>query len=215
MFSGIVEEIGKVKEISRARREISVLAGKVTGGISIGDSISVNGACLTVTACGRDFFTCGLLQETLLRTNVGRLGRGSPVNLERALEFGERIGGHFVTGHVDAVGKIVEAKRGSGGTTVAIEIPPHLTHLVSQLGSICVDGVSLTVFGIEGEKVKLSLTPFTLSGTIAGNYRPGSMVNIEVDILARYVERIRKGGERRITPELLAELGYMKKEGIS
>ncbi|MDI6809612.1 MAG: riboflavin synthase [Candidatus Eisenbacteria bacterium] len=213
MFSGIVEEIGKVKEISRGKREISVLAEKVTQGMLIGDSISVNGVCLTVTACERGLFACGLLEETRKRTNVGILKQSSPVNLERALEFGKRVGGHFVTGHVDGIGEILEVKRGSGGTAVAIGIPSDLVHLASQLGSICVDGVSLTIFGIEGNRVKLSLTPFTLSGTIAGSYLPGGTVNIEVDILARYVDRIVKAGEKGITLDFLRKSGYIKKEG--
>ncbi len=195
MFSGIVEEKGKVSRLERRGESVvlEVATRQVLEGTHVGDSIAVNGACLTVTKVAADHFAADLSPETLRRTNLGGLQPGSQVNLERGLALGARMGGHFVQGHVDEVGS-VRVLRPAGETVIAtFAAPPAVMRYVVPKGFIAVDGMSLTVVARSADGFTVSFIPYTLTRTIAGNYRVGSRVNLEVDILGKYVERFLLG----------------------
>ena len=181
MFTGIVQAVGR---IVRAQ-PLEVEAGALDlADVAVGDSISVQGVCLTVTAKTARGFTADVSAETL-RVTAG-LDRPGPVNLEKSLAVGDRLGGHLVTGHVDAVGEVVSRD----GSVFVFRLPPSLAKYVARKGSICVDGVSLTVNRAEGEVFEVNLIPHTLAATTLGRLAPGTRVNLEVDLIARYVERM-------------------------
>jgi riboflavin synthase len=192
MFTGIVEELGLVR---RADSRLCVEAGKVGDDSGPGSSIAVNGVCLTVvereTADGSTVLCFELSPETLDRTSLGRLAAGEHVNLERPVTLLSRLGGHLVQGHVDGVGVVSSFAVEEPGRTMAVDLPPGLARYVVEKGSIAVDGVSLTVTGVDdGGRFGVSLLPYTLEATTLGEARPGDRVNIEVDMLAKYVERL-------------------------
>ena len=209
MFTGIIEEIGRVA--GRAPNKLAVRARKVLEDLKVGDSISVNGACLTVISLGRDSFEVELMPETLRRTNLGLLRAGDPVNLERALQVGGRLGGHFVQGHVDGTGRIVEIRREEGAVLMRISAPPEIMRYVVEKGFIAIDGASITVVERRDDSFLVSLVTFTLENSTLGSKRVGDLVNLEVDILAKYVERLLEGREGRkgITLDFLAEHGFL------
>ncbi len=191
MFSGIVEEIGVVIQ-SRRRgpgATMTVQAHHVLQGTQVGDSLAINGVCLTVTALHKDRFTVDLAPETLRRTNLGQLRPGMPVNLERALAVGDRLGGHFVLGHVDATGTVRSLHPEGEALIIAFNAPPTVLRYVVPKGCIAVDGVSLTVVARDANGFTVSFIPYTLQHTIAQHYRPGTTVNLEADILGKYVEQ--------------------------
>jgi riboflavin synthase len=194
MFTGIVQIGGKLR--SRIRRgpnyEVDVQAAFER--LELGESIAVNGVCLTVTRCLPDGFTADISLETHERTTLGRVAIGAKVNLERALAVGERLGGHFVSGHVDGEGRIVEVVNVGDARRVRLRAPQELMHLIAVKGSLCVDGVSLTVNAVRGTEVELMLIPHTLAITTLADLRPGQELNLEVDLLARYVERCLQHG---------------------
>ncbi|MGQ9613186.1 MAG: riboflavin synthase [Chloroflexus sp.] len=193
MFTGIVEEMGTVAHIvsmQEQANQITITCRTVLEGTRIGDSIAVNGTCLTVTALTADSFTVGLSPETLRRTNLGRLHVGDPVNLERALAFGGRMGGHYVQGHVDGVGEIVAIVPEGDSERVTIRPPAALLPYIVEKGYIAVDGVSLTVAEMGRETFTVALVAYTQSAVIMGRQPVGALVNIEVDIIAKYVERL-------------------------
>ena len=201
MFTGLVEEIGTVDEIRRgASIRLAVRARKVLDGLKIGDSIAVSGPCLTVEEMAGDRFWASLLPETGSGTTLGDLRQGDRVNLERPLRLGDRLGGHLVSGHVDGIGTVRAA--GTAGETahsrhVRIEAPPELARYLANLASVSVDGVSLTVRAPAGREFSVSLVAATLSTTTLGELRPGDRVNLEVDMLAKHIERLlvtREGG---------------------
>lgn len=197
MFTGIVQTIGAVaavRDAARARR-ITVRAGSTVRGARVGESIAVNGVCLTITGLGRGTFQADVGPETLRRTTVGRLRPGDRVNLERPLTLSQPLGGHLVQGHVDAVGRVV-ARRGEGDAVwMEIAAPPPVMRYVVEKGSVAVDGVSLTVAGHRRGAFTVNLIPHTLAVTTLGFRQPGDEVNLEADILAKYVERlVRSGG---------------------
>lgn len=212
MFSGIVEEVGTVRHLERRgpSATLEVIAQRVLEETRVGDSIAVNGACLTVTALGAGTFTVDLAPETLRRTNLGDLRPGSPVNLERSLAMGGRIGGHFVQGHVDDVGRVVALTREGDAVMAHFAAPPQVMRYVVPKGFIAVDGVSLTVVQRLADGFTVSLIPHTLAHTIAGHYRVGDGVNLEADILGKYVEFLAgwqtEGGLSR---EFLARPGFV------
>jgi len=196
MFTGLVETVGSVSRLEALAegRRIEVEAPSLAGGVAIGDSLAVNGCCLTVVAVNQGRFAMEVVPETLHRTTIGELHQGDPVNLERALAVGERLGGHLVQGHVDAVG-IVHASAAEGqGRRVTFAIPKALLPFVAEKGSIAVDGVSLTVTAVKPQGFEAALIPHTLEHTVAKSYRRGRRVNIEVDIVARYVARLIEAG---------------------
>ena len=206
MFTGIVEEIGKV----RAARpgQLTVAAQKVLEDTKLGDSIAVNGVCLTVTEVSPDSFSVDVMPETLRRTSLGALRPGDGVNLERPLAVGGRFGGHFVQGHVDGVGRVLSVTPEKEALLLKFEATQEIMRYIVEKGFIAVDGVSLTVVECNSTSFTVSLVTFTLENTTLGGRRPGDMVNLEVDIIAKYVERLREGGTG-ITKEFLAEHGFL------
>ncbi|HYU67346.1 MAG TPA: riboflavin synthase [Jatrophihabitantaceae bacterium] len=195
MFTGIVEELGTVEGLDlldgdAARLRIS--GPLITQDAKHGDSIAVNGCCLTVVDVAGGAFTADVMRETLRRTSLGALGNGSPVNLERAVTAHARLGGHIVQGHVDGTGTIVTREPAEHWDVVTIEAPRELLRYVAEKGSIAVDGVSLTVAGVDDETstFTVSLIPTTLELTVLGRNQPGDTVNLEVDVIAKYVERL-------------------------
>jgi len=206
MFTGIVEEVGKV----RAARpgQLTVAAQKVLEDTKLGDSIAVNGVCLTVTEVSPDSFSVDVMPETLRRTSLGALRPGDGVNLERPLAVGGRFGGHFVQGHVDGVGRVLSVTPEKEALLLKFEATQEIMRYIVEKGFIAVDGVSLTVVECNSTSFTVSLVTFTLENTTLGGRRPGDMVNLEVDIIAKYVERLREGGTG-ITKEFLAEHGFL------
>lgn len=198
MFTGIVEEVGSVTAIERRPRSavLSVRGPLVTSDASPGDSISVNGVCLTVVDLTGDGFTVDVMAETLDRSSLGSLEPGSSVNLERAMPANGRFSGHVVQGHVDGTATILEIIPGEAWQVVRISLPAKLSCYVVEKGSICVDGVSLTVASLDDDDAgdqpsfTVSLIPTTLAATILGAARVGQTVNLEVDVIAKYVERM-------------------------
>lgn len=192
MFTGIVEDMGTVTGIKRRSKESSITfrAGRIgPGGVAKGDSISVNGACLTVTSAEGDTFTVDASRETLSRTSLGKLRVGSRVNLERSLRAGDRMGGHIVSGHVDGVGKVKSKKKRGGSVEFRFTAPARIMKYIVEKGSVAVDGVSLTVNSVEGGEFSVNIIPYTLAETTFGSLRAGSPVNIECDIIGKYVEK--------------------------
>jgi riboflavin synthase len=192
MFTGIVEELGTVAglvDLGEAAR-ITVRGPLVTGDAQPGDSIAVNGVCLTVVDVEDGAFTADVMQETLDRSALGRLAVGDPVNLERAATLATRLGGHLVQGHVDGVGEIRSRQPAAQWERVAIALPPGLARYVVEKGSVAVDGVSLTVASVTADEFAISLIPTTLKLTTLGSKGVGEPVNLEVDVVAKYVEKL-------------------------
>jgi riboflavin synthase len=193
MFTGIVEETGVVASVER-RGEILVVGvggGAVLSELPVGGSISVNGCCLTAVTVSTADFTCELTPETLVRTSFGdRLRPGLRVNLERPMRADGRFDGHIVQGHVDGVGRVTEVRPLGRAADVVVEPPPSLARYLAEKGSIAVDGVSLTVAALDASAFTVALIPYTLEHTSLGDVRPGGLVNLEVDLIAKYVERL-------------------------
>ena len=184
MFTGIVEELGKVG--SRDGSRLRINASVVLEGSNLGASIALNGCCLTVVATdGSTYWDADVSEETYSRTNLGSLQAGDVVNLERPMALGERLGGHIVLGHVDAVGHVV-----SSAPDLVIRIPRDLMHLIVEKGSVTVDGISLTAFDLTSDTFRVAVIPHTTSVTTLGVCKPGDAVNIEMDVLAKHVERL-------------------------
>ncbi len=201
MFTGIVEELGEVVALERAAEpaRLTVRGPEVTTDARQGDSIAINGVCLTVTSTSDGQFSADVMGETLDRSSLGALASGAPVNLERPMRPDGRLGGHIVQGHVDGTGVIVARRPEDGWEVVRISLPPELARYVIQKGSVAVDGVSLTVSALsapgapEEPWFEVSLIPETLRRTTLGRRQPGELVNLEVDMIAKYVERLLAG----------------------
>jgi riboflavin synthase len=196
MFTGIVQGVGKVRSIEPRGGDVRMwidTGGVPLGDVAIGGSIAVNGCCLTAVELEPAAFAADLSRETLSLTTAGQWSPGTPVNLEKALTAGQALGGHYVTGHVDGVGQVVSRHDDARSVRVEFEVPAELARYVARKGSITVDGVSLTVNGVAGSRFDVNLVPHTLGVTVLGEYRPGSGVNLEVDIIARYLERLVAG----------------------
>ncbi len=206
MFTGIVEEVGKVRTARPG--QLMVTAQKVLEDTKLGDSIAVNGVCLTVTEVSPDSFSVDVMPETLGRTNLGALRPGDGVNLERPLAVGGRFGGHFVQGHVDGVGRVVSVTPEKEALLLKFEALQEIMRYIVAKGFIAVDGVSLTVVECNSTSFTVSLVTFTLENTTLGGRRPGNMVNLEVDIIAKYVAPLREEATA-ITMEFLAEHGFL------
>jgi riboflavin synthase len=193
MFTGIVEELGRVDGLERlaAGARLSVACGAVLQDAQIGASIAINGACVTAVELTERGFRADLAPETLRRTNLGELQPGSVVNLERPLRANARLDGHFVLGHVDATGHMVSLDElGDGNWWLRIEVPIDLQRYIVEKGSLAVDGISLTVAELEGSRVGFTIIPHTYRNTTLQGYAPGAKVNIEVDILAKHLEKL-------------------------
>jgi riboflavin synthase len=192
MFTGIIEELGSltgIDDLGDAAR-LSVYGPQVVKDARHGDSIAVNGVCLTVVATDGDTFTADVMRETLDRSALGALAEGDPVNLERAATLSTRLGGHLVQGHVDGVGTVTGRSPAEHWDVVTITLPPGLSRYVVEKGSITVDGISLTVAAIDGDEFSVSLIPTTLELTTLGRKAVGAPVNLEVDVIAKYVEKL-------------------------
>ena len=215
MFTGIVEEIGTVNGIRRGRHSavLDIRAQTVLTDLKIGDSIAVNGVCLTVTAFDRTGFQADVMHETLNRSALRKLCSGSHVNLERAMPANGRFGGHIVAGHVDGVGTVAEVKRDDTAVWYTIEASPEILHYIVEKGSVAIDGISLTVARVASGSFSISAIPHTVRMTVLAERREGDLVNLENDVIGKYVERLFQPAKepartRPITKEFLAEYGF-------
>ncbi len=192
MFTGIIEEVGSIRMVSieGSSGKVSVKARKVLEGTRIGDSIGVNGVCLTVIAMGKDEFTADVMAETVRRSNLGQLKAGERVNLERAMAAGGRFGGHIVSGHIDGTGIIKSCRREENAVWVTVEAPKEILRLIMEKGSVCIDGISLTVASVGQHSFQVSVIPHTGEETTLLGKGPGETVNLENDIIGKYVERL-------------------------
>jgi riboflavin synthase len=207
MFTGIAEEIGIVKETSRDR--LAFEAHKVLEGTKVGDSIAVNGVCLTVVSLENYGFSVNVMPETLRCTNLGRLHYSDQVNLERALVLGGRLGGHLVLGHVDDTGEVMDVTSEESARIMRISAPAKLMPYIVDKGFIAVDGVSLTIVDLDDFSFVVSLVAYTMEHTTLGGKRPGDVVNLEVDILAKYVECLKERKRQSLDFEFLREYGFV------
>lgn len=210
MFTGIVEEIGKVKAIVRGARSVvvDVEATVVMEGTKIGDSIATNGVCLTVTAITPIGFRADVMPETMDRSNLGLLRPGDRVNLERALCLNSRLGGHLVAGHVDGMGRIVAMERDDTAIWITVSAPGRILRYIIEKGSIAIDGVSLTVAYVDEEVFKVSVIPHTQEETTLVKKRTGEVVNLENDMVARYVEKFIGKKDKGLSVGFLMENGF-------
>ena len=220
MFTGIIQAVGEVAGIEKRGGDarFHIKTGKLDlEDVRLGDSIAVNGVCLTAVALPGDGFFADVSRESLSLTTLAALRPRDPVNLEKALTLSTRLGGHLVSGHVDGVGTVVSRHDDARSERFTIEAPPALARYIAHKGSIAVDGVSLTVNGVEGRRFHLNIVPHTLRETIMDGYAPGTRVNLEVDLIARYLERLLLGREGEDTPPsgvsetLLAHAGFLEK----
>lgn len=213
MFTGIVEELGTIRAVRRgaASAVLSIGASEVLSDLKIGDSVAVNGVCLTVTSLDDGGFTADVMHETLGRSSLGALAPGSRVNLERAMPANGRFGGHIVSGHIDGTGKVASVRPDDNALWYTIYAAPELLRYIVEKGSVTIDGISLTVAAVDEVSFSVSLIPHTAAVTTLGKKRAGDTVNLETDIIGKYVEKLlrpepeRQGG---ISLEFLAENGF-------
>lgn len=214
MFTGIVEEVGSIKQIQQHANScvLTIQAEKILSDVSLGDSIAVNGICLTVTSFTDTSFTVDVMPETMKSTSLSSLKVGSFVNLERAMPANGRFGGHFVTGHVDGIGKIVAKRPVENAVYYEITAPDSLLKYMILKGSVAVDGTSLTIFDLSSQSFTLSLIPHTLENTVLGKKSVGDIVNIECDMIGKYIEHFMKREtnekSRTLTKRFLQENGF-------
>lgn len=217
VFTGIVEEVGTIAEIKRGQHSatLGIRAEKVLEDLKIGDSVAVNGICLTVTSVLSNGFTADVMHETLNRSSLSKLSRGSRVNLERAMPANGRFGGHIVAGHVDGVGTIVNIMRDDTAIWYTIKAESSILRYIVEKGSITVDGVSLTVARVGESEFSISAIPHTVSVTVLGQKKTGDIVNLENDIIGKYIEKLLspktdsdKNEKSGITRELLSQYGF-------
>lgn len=216
MFTGIVEELGALEAIKRDafNMELTFRAKKVLIDVALGDSIAVNGVCLTVTHFTENNFTVDVMPETFRRTSLGQLQMGSKVNLERALTLQTRLGGHLVSGHIDGVGKIKEKRREQNAIVISIYAPAEIFKYIVPKGSIAIDGISLTVVDHNEDSFWVSIIPHTASLTTLGFKDTGDLVNLEVDVIARYLENLlnysqKKEKKSKLDWQFLKENGFL------
>lgn len=212
MFTGIIRAKGTVTALDRRGGDVRMAIREADlpfGDYGVGESIAVNGVCLTAVALHADGFDTDVSTETLDVTALGRLGVGSAVNLEPSLELGERLGGHLVSGHVDCVGTVRRRQADARSIRLGIDIPREYSRYVAKKGSVTVDGVSLTINEVSDSAFEVNIIPHTAEATIIGDYVIGTPVNIEVDLLARYLERLIGNDESGLTREFLRANGYV------
>ena len=195
MFTGIVEELGTVRRVLPGARAGKIVIGahKVLEDVHIGDSIAVNGVCLTVVSASADEFTADVMPETLRKSGLGTLKAGDPVDLERAMAADGRFGGHIVSGHIDGVGRIVETRPEENAVIVTVSAPPEILALIVEKGSIAIDGISLTVASLSRTTFSVSLIPHTAAQTVLLKKHAGDVVNLENDIVGKYVQKLLSG----------------------
>jgi riboflavin synthase len=211
MFTGIIKAKGTIRAMETRGGDVRLSVrsdGLPWSDYDVGESIAVNGVCLTAVDLSEDGFDTDVSVETLNVTALGGLGVGSPVNLEPAISLGERLGGHLVSGHVDCTGRVVARDSDARSIRLAIEIPKEYARYVAKKGSVCVDGVSLTVNEVSGNTFELNIIPHTADVTIIDDYAAGTVVNVEVDLLARYLERLLDTDSDNISIDFLKAHGY-------
>ena len=219
MFTGIIQAVGEIRYLEPRGGDVrlTIATGKLEmRGVVLGDSIAVNGVCLTAVALEGPQFAADVSRETLSLTTLGDLKAGSAVNLEKALTLSTPLGGHLVSGHVDGVGEILQRDQDARSWRLRVQAPAELARYIAPKGSICVDGTSLTVNRVEGSVFDLNVVPHTIEETIIGAYRAGTRVNLEVDLVARYLERLILGDKAAdarasgVTAAFLAEHGFLR-----
>jgi len=214
MFTGLIEEKGKVRSITGMgdEKRLTIACRKIADALAIGDSVAVDGACLTVTACDISSFTAHISSETASRTTLGKLKSGDKVNLERPLRSGDRMGGHMVLGHVDCVGIITKFESSGEGKILWVEMPAEYITFIAPKGSAAIDGISLTPVEVKANQFSVAVIPLTLEQTTLGEKRKGDGVNIEVDIIARYIHRFLEQDKSSsgLTMQKLIEEGYIQ-----
>lgn len=215
MFTGIVEEVGAVGRIEKGRHSavLAIEARRILEGLKIGDSVAVNGVCLTVTSLGAQGFTADVMHETLNRSSLAQLKSGSHVNLERAMPADGRFGGHIVAGHVDGMGRIVQIERDDTAIWYTIQADPAILRYIVEKGSIAIDGVSLTVAKVTADSFAISAIPHTVQNTILSERRKGDLVNLENDMIGKYVEKLLNPApaqqpKSKLTRDFLSACGY-------
>ena len=218
MFTGIIEAVGEVAELQSRGGDVRlrIRTGKLDlGDVALGDSIAVNGVCLTAVELPGDGFVADVSRETLSLTSLGQLKPGGRVNLEKALTLSSRLGGHLVSGHVDGLGSVVERHDDARSVRFAIAAPDELARYIAHKGSITVDGTSLTVNAVNGNRFELNIVPHTLQETIMKDYAPGCRVNLEVDLLARYLERLLLGDKAARPNASAVDLAMLLRTGFA
>lgn len=215
MFTGIVEEMGVLRSVRRGAHSavLSIGAEAVLSDLKIGDSVAVNGVCLTATTVDASGFTADVMHETLNRSSLGALVPGSPVNLERAMAANGRFGGHMVAGHIDGTGTITARRQDDNAVWYTVSAAPSLLRYIVEKGSIAIDGISLTVAAVEADRFSVSVIPHTAAVTVLGRKRPGDIVNLETDLIGKYVEKLLRPAEDTapkggISLEFLMENGF-------
>lgn len=213
MFTGIIEELGVVQSLDRGLQSavLTVLARRVVNGMNVGDSVTVNGVCLTTARLTDQGFAVDVSPETLRVTALGGLAPGDGVNLERAVRAGDRLGGHLVSGHVEAVGRVASRAPDGNAVNLTIEAPREILRYCVGRGSITVDGVSLTITGLTEKTFGVTIVPHTTQATTLGLKPPGALVNLEPDLIAKYVERLLLGNEGK--PEKV-DAEFLRKRGL-
>lgn len=216
MFTGLIEEVGTLRAVRRGAHSavLSIGAETVLSGLKTGDSVAVNGVCLTVTAQDSGGFTADVMHETLNRSSLGALAPGSPVNLERAMAADGRFGGHIVAGHVDGVGTIAAIEQDDNAIWFTITAPEQVLRYVVEKGSIAIDGISLTVARVEPDRFAVSVIPHTAAVTLLGRRRAGDRVNLESDIIGKYVERLLRPAPELKTKESKLTMEFLSKHGF-
>ena len=216
MFTGLIEEIGEIKSIEKGARSarITIKSEKILDGTKIGDSVSTNGVCLTVTEFNKNSFSVDVMAETIRSSNLGKLKPGSYVNLERAVRVGDRLGGHIVSGHIDGIGTVVDFYKEENATWVSVETTKDILKYIVHKGSITIDGISLTVAYVDENIFKVSIIPHTKDETTLVIKKIGDEVNIESDMMAKYVEKLLKYGEAPKEKKSIS-MDYLQKNGFA
>ena len=212
MFTGIIEEVGQVARIGGG--SLVVNCSKVIEDVHLGDSIAVNGVCLTVTHFDRSGFTADVMPETVRRTSLAELKKGSPVNLERALTLASRLGGHIVSGHIDGTGEIVKFADEGNAILMTVSADSSLLRYIVEKGSVALDGISLTVAQVTDSDFTVSLIPHTREVTNLGSKKTGSPINIETDVLGKYVEKMLKGSNAPAKAQSNMTLDFLRENGF-
>ncbi|WP_298844421.1 riboflavin synthase [Clostridium sp.] len=216
MFTGLIEEIGSIKSIAKGAKSARIIvnASEIMSGMKIGDSVSTNGVCLTVTDFNQNSFSTDVMAETMRCSNLGKLKQGSCVNLERALRASDRLGGHIVSGHIDGLGTIVDLSIEENATWVSVETTREILKYIVHKGSIAIDGISLTVAYVDENIFKVSIIPHTKGETTLVTKKIGEVVNLESDMMAKYVEKLL---QYRETPKEKKSIGmdFLEKNGFS
>ncbi|MBU1178116.1 riboflavin synthase [Patescibacteria group bacterium] len=211
MFTGIIKEIGTIRDVLQEREvlNLKIHSTEVIKDLAVGSSVAIDGTCQTVVDLTDDNFAVQVIPETLKLTTLGKFQRGDKVNLESALKLNEDISGHLLTGHIDGLGQVADVKKEGKTAEFAIKPPHQLGKFIARKGSIALDGISLTVAQCDDEQFKVAIIPHTLQETTLGSKKAGDLVNLEVDILARYVERMMSVGDNRLNQNKLKEEGFI------